>query len=750
MNKPQKISQVICNLGGIILFGLIFMSLGIRPVSSASELSPKSASLLVKSIHPPIFLLDSNGQQVIDTGQPISTRASCGHCHDYDLISQGLHSQQGRLEILAGKNKVRPFPNLVSPGMYGKWCCLPNRQLTPITNRSKEGFDFGSPDWLRSCGTCHVGGGLAEFDRLGRRYDQTDRDSLAELDPDYHLYSQKYDKVIPWDWQESGVAEVDCFLCHLPDFNRLARDAQIREGYFSWALTATLLGTGIVQEEMGELSYNPEAFNPDKTVKPELLSLGEPEVDNCGQCHGLAKTGAKAGCLNPFFSNELLRGTKKMARVWSSAKIKDSDLNLQGKENLDFAWDIHAQKKMKCIDCHFSPNNPAKAKAIVTTRATKTDTAMGTAFKSVPVTGLTSDSGVRMAKDFKSAPVTAYPLLYHPPTLKWRDFLLQPDHNLAKGDGYPQTVADNLDGSMRGCADCHLASASHDWLPYRNLHFQKIACETCHIPKKYYWACQQIDLTIFPQGISNYRGVIGDYKNLQSQVVGFQPAYFLKRSQNSLEAKIIPCNPIGALFWFDQQHQRPAFPHQVRQAFYQWDEKFQLKMLPLVVKFFDLDQDGQVSEKEMRLDSLKKINFAKALLGQQGLQDPQLTLEVIPFSLNHNILIKEQAIKDCRECHSAKSRWQARMEIFNYLPPGVNPTISEVVPRDLRGKQAASAQDGKIFYSSAFILENLYLMGFCRNIIVEWLGWLSVLISLIGSFIHGTLRILANHKRNNT
>ena len=363
---------------------------------------------------------------------------------------------------------------------------------------------------------------------------------------------------------------------------------------------------------------------------------------------------------------------------------------------------------MKCVDCHFSPNNPTR--------------------------------NIRDKWEAKY-------LTYQPPTLRRQDFLLRPDHNITKGDCYPETIADNLDRTMRGCSDCHQAASIHQWLPCRRVHFNKIACETCHIPRKYYWACQQIDLAVYPKGKAGYRGGIGDYKDLKSRVTGFQPAYFLRKTGDGLSSQIVPCNPITALFWFDPENGRPAFPHQVRRAFYQWNERFQLQMLPEAVTFFDKDRDGAVSDSEMRLDSSEKIEFARSLIGRQGIKNPRLNLEIIPFSLNHNIVSKGQAIKDCRECHSRNSRLLAGVEIFDYVPPGVDLTISDVVPSDLKGNSIAGFKEGKVFYSPAFMLENLYIMGVSKNLIIEWVGWLMVLISLVGSLVHGFFRILAHKRR---
>ncbi len=61
-------------------------------------------------------------------------------------------------------------------------------------------------------------------------------------------------------------------------------------------------------------------------------------------------------------------------------------------------------------------------------------------------------------------------------------------HQFAKGDDPGGHVRDDLDNTMRTCADCHdngylgAPLAKHRWLP--PLHLDKIACQTCHIPER--------------------------------------------------------------------------------------------------------------------------------------------------------------------------------------------------------------------------------------------------------------------------
>jgi nitrate/TMAO reductase-like tetraheme cytochrome c subunit len=61
-------------------------------------------------------------------------------------------------------------------------------------------------------------------------------------------------------------------------------------------------------------------------------------------------------------------------------------------------------------------------------------------------------------------------------------------HQFGKGDDPSGNVRNDLDNTMRTCTDCHTTGylnapiAKHLWLP--NLHLDKLACQTCHIPER--------------------------------------------------------------------------------------------------------------------------------------------------------------------------------------------------------------------------------------------------------------------------
>lgn len=326
--------------------------------------------------------------------------------------------------------------------MFGKWCSLPNRLLAAHSVKSIEDFDLGTPEWVQKCGTCHVGGGPSELDRQNRKYDTVDEKDIKGIDPDYFYVENNQLK--KWDWQKSGVMEMDCFLCHTSNFDRLSRDEMLRKGQFKWAVTATLSKTGIVTRKKNGWQYNRQMFDANGFVSADVLQITDPTTENCAQCHGFGTSGHHS--FNPIFSKNILRGTLKMGRMFSPEFISETNLNIKVKDSLNFAWDVHAERLVSCSNCHYSLNNPAYKK-------------------------LDPNENLGHLKfDPRRSDVNLY--------------INKPSHELAKGNACPETVADHLDNTMRTCQDCHDASQAHGWLPYREHHFKRLGCETCHIPIK--------------------------------------------------------------------------------------------------------------------------------------------------------------------------------------------------------------------------------------------------------------------------
>jgi hypothetical protein len=195
--------------------------------------------------HPDINLMDGEGN-IIDpisddnAHAPFSTKMTCGMCHDYDEITKGYHFRMGWDAISDDYGVAEGRPWSLSNGLMGRWYPYAFRQLAKKHNESGDEIDMTVYDFvgfspvsrgLPPCGACHPGGGGLEFDRDGNRYDEYLREhpELAEtLDGDYHNSH----------WDESGVVEADCLICHLEGYRFEDRVDQLTSGNYKWAVVA--------------------------------------------------------------------------------------------------------------------------------------------------------------------------------------------------------------------------------------------------------------------------------------------------------------------------------------------------------------------------------------------------------------------------------------------------------------------------------------------------------------------------------
>ncbi len=585
--------------------------------------------------HPQIVLKDEAGKNVLITGKPISTRQTCGgDCHDYDFIANSFHFQQGKNEMdraLLASHGAPAFNT--SPGMFGKFSIIPNRQLTAADIRDPADADMSQPEWLTKCGGCHTGGGISEYDLRGNRFLTADAKPRGTLDPSYTTRDRDSGQVVPWDWQKSGIAEADCFLCHVPKASRGERKKEMGAGNFRWANNATLLNTAIVvRQETGKFAYNRAAFNADGTVKAEALDLSDPTLENCAQCHGF--TARSTTTIQPIQHADIMRGTEKSGWIYNGAKISDTvSPNIVGREKMAFPWDVHAAANLACIDCHFSPNNP----------------------------------GRMIHEDPKKN------LRYRPAEQDLAVYLRRPDHNFARGNIPPETVNLTRHDTMRACGDCHDAAKGHSFLPYKSTHLGSLACQTCHLPEVHFWAYRSDDWGfVMDTGGSRitYRGIEGSIVDPESEIRGYLPAYIPTVDKNNHQ-QIRPTNLITGVYWFDKRKGRPVFTWQVQNAFYAGKSaEGEFPYRPEILKAF-ADQDGIIDIPQAVYDTPEKIALVKGLLQKySGVADPELRIEVVPWAMTHGIVGKQQAIRDCVACHAKNSILARPVDLNSSLPAG--------------------------------------------------------------------------------
>ncbi|MFO7974326.1 MAG: multiheme c-type cytochrome [Candidatus Hydrogenedentota bacterium] len=409
VNKPTVMLVSALNVAKKTVFALfVFAGIAISAGIQGQE--------ALHGVCPPFHLRDEQGNIINPvTGEngrsPYSPKQTCGQCHDYDLITQGYHFTQGAGEEPTEAQAAR-CQWALTPGNYGGTWCSPAplyRYLSKKRNESPAEMDMTSFSFLTAgCAVCHPGGGSAEYDREGKRYDRWMADPASGFTPggdnnfDGDYYQAK--------WSESGVLEADCLLCHLPEYDFKARKKQLDAQNFRCAPSvgaglATVSGS-VAEGKPVIVAYNVSKFGEDGTLAPRIIR--EPRNETCLACH--AKPGWKK------------RGANFRART-----------------------DVHLRAGLKCVDCH-------------------------------PAGSLAVDERIR-GKEV---------------------------HQFGKGDDPGGHVRDDLDNTMRDCADCHDTGylgapvAKHRGLP--PLHLDKIACQTCHIPERSVKAALMVASDVFNPG----------------------------------------------------------------------------------------------------------------------------------------------------------------------------------------------------------------------------------------------------------
>ncbi len=652
--------------------------------------------------HPPVPLLDAQGQSVLESGNPVSTMKTCGACHDTEFIERhSFHADVGLSTITAPGQSATGLPWDFSNGLFGLWNPLTYRYLSPSEDAR---VDLTTAEWLQVYGPRHVGGGPAFYSR-------DNATPLTEITGDAPAVERSIvdpatGELQPWDWTKSGTVEMNCFLCHLSIPNNDARVEALRAGDFAWANTATLLGTGVVEKsEDGMLQWAADAFDETGAVGQEYLTIQEPTNEHCGQCHGLVHAESETplvleGCTPAQWS------TITTGQIYSPQRLLDTGLNFQSKDDLSRSWDIHAERVLDCTECHYAVNNPI----------------------------------------YYQEPQEERPdhLRFDPRRISFGEYLYRPLHQFAKGQSAQSRLATEFDNTMRRCESCHDADASHDWLPYRDRHMMELSCETCHVPQLYSSARQYNDWTVLQLGgtpHTNCRGVEEQGETFGTSLfTGYQPV-LLPRAARDGSVMLAPFNLITSWYWVYGDPPRPVSYRDLRAAWLnEAGDAYQADVLAL----FDADGDGVLSDAELVIDTDKKEALIAERLAAQGLEDPRIMGDVRPYTISHNVAGGDWAIRDCQVCHSKDSRINAPLELADRVPGGAEPIFVSNGTVYLNGA-IVHTEDGRLLYQprNDAAPAELYIFGHDGVAGVDWLGALMFVGVLFGVGVHSTLRYVS-------
>lgn len=687
----------------VILLGAALLTMGARYAQAQSD---DRLDVQTSPLHPNFALLDENGENVLVSGKPVSTMQTCGACHDTAFIaSHSDHADVGLGEMSgqygadpqsAGQNLARPWDT--SPGVFGRWDPIFYRYLSP----SGADVDLSTPEWLMLLGQRHAGGGPATTSRSGS--------PLVDLspkpgDPETSLRDPQTGELIPWDWNQSGVVEMNCFLCHTANPSNSERINALEAGQFGWANTATLLDSGLVEKAGDSYRYNPAAFDSDGEIKSEMIAIQDPTNRNCGQCHGLVHDSLQEPLVVTECSAENYR-TVTTGQIVSPEHLHDSGMNLQGKDDLNRTWDVHAERQVSCTDCHFSLNNP-----------------------------------VYYQPDAAANPEH---LTFDPRRLELGEYLLQPIHEFARGSSTQSNLAPELQGTMRRCESCHSIENTHDWLPYKERHTTVMDCETCHIPKIYSTAMQQQDWTVIKTDssqVAQCRGIDGQPGDLNSLVTGYEPVLMVRQNVDG-EQKLAPFNLISSWYWVYDNPPKPV-PLSALQAVYLDGEAYQ----PEIIAAFDLDGNGVLDNEELVIDTPDKRRLISDKIEALGYQNPQIMGDIQPYSINHTVTHDEWVTRDCQACHSSTSRITQSFKLASYVPAGVMPQFinsTNVYPSG----ELVQDESGALYYQPDASGSDKYILGYSSVGWIDLGGSLIFLGVLLAISLHAGLRFYSTSRRS--
>ncbi len=615
-----------------------------------------SLPVAANGLHPEVPILDAQGNPVVESGLPMSTMTSCGgDCHETSYImANSDHADAGASQLGHG---TQAHGWQQGPGFFGGW-----DPLAYDTDGLSPSGEMDLEAWLKRYGSRHVGGGPV-----------------------------------------AGLVEMDCLLCHT-SIDNSAREAALGNGDFAWANSAPLSTLDILVQQDGQWSWDASKFQANGALLDGLLDIRKPRDENCAQCHGIAGNSLDVALTIPA-DMHARHNTNRTGQIVSPQKLLNSGLNISGKEDLNYPFDVHSDRVVGCVNCHYSLNNP-----------------------------------VYFRQREESRPIH---LDFDPRRLTSADYLVRPLHQFAKGQSTLGLAATETQNSLRRCESCHNAENVHEWLPYKQRHFTSLACESCHIPKLFGPGLQVVDWTMLDsaaQPIRQYRNVEGDPAASDSLIKGFRPL-ILPRENSEGDFRLAPFNLVTAWYWTAGDPATPVSRQQLEAALFV-DGVYH----PDLIAALDGDGDGQLAGDELRLADEASANAVKIRLAANGLTGLQIQGDITPFSISHNVVNGERATRECSNCHDRDSILAASFTLSDYTPGDASPQKVSYAGVELSG-DVQSDPAGSASFVPDTRAAGFYIIGLDGEHWADLLGLLMFFGVIGGVSVHSLARYISSRRR---
>ena len=452
--------------------------------------------------------------------------------------------------------------------------------------------------------------------------------------------------------------------------------------------------------ECGKVTWSPEAFEPDGMLKRQWLRISRPAATNCGTCHGLTTPPDGPVAIPKDYrtaayplgrqSSQHHQLTRTEGSIFSGQDVSQALINLAGRQNLHFPWDVHARKVLQCTDCHYAPNDPRRLSS-----------------QTKPTALLRSE----------------------PRREKLSEYVQKPDHRLLTAN----------------CQTCHDPNQGHDFLPYPARHFEAVACQSCHIPKQLAPAEQMVDATLLDESgapLVIYQGFNGEPANLNTAYTegSVPPLLPLKVSGKSgTTARLTPVNLVSRWYWTSDDNREPISRETLQQALIK-NGKFRPELLAVL----DQNHDGKLERHELKLDTEAKRQVVEQFLLAAGVKNPTIRADVQLHPIGHGVTGRAQALSDCAACHGPNSRLKDKVVLASWAPGGQVPPWED--GGVVAGRIETVANGALVWQAAPEVQENLHIFGFTSKNWSNRLGLLMVLGVVLGVTVHGGYRLVNRHR----